>query len=325
MKPEEIIERFKDKSILVIGDLMLDEFVWGEVNRISPEAPVPVVVVKKQTNTPGGAANVVANLSTLGASVFTSGVIGEDKSGEDLLNLLSNYKVDTSGVFKDITRCTTTKTRIIAQAQQVCRIDRESTNPISEDLSLAIFNYVQSICSKIDGVIISDYAKGTINSFLLSKLVPFLHSHNIAIFVDPKVNHYDLYHKVDVITPNQQEASILTGIKINSEESLFYAGKKILEDLQCSIVLITRGEEGMALFEKNKPSILIPTKAKEVYDVTGAGDTVVAVYTLSYTVCKDSYISAILANYAAGVVVGKVGTATVNPKELLECIDTYER
>lgn len=315
------IRNFKNARVLVVGDLILDEFLWGDVSRISPEAPVPVVWVKKESFMPGGASNVANNLSSLGAKVHLVGVIGDDERGAILKGELEQKGVNTAGIIVDDSRPTILKTRVVAQHQQVVRIDKERVDPLSAVVIARLVRYIERIMKDIDAVIIEDYGKGVITSALLSKIVPLAKRHKKIISVDPKEEHFKYYRGISVITPNNHEASRAVGFQIKDDASLRKAGAALLAKLRCRIALITLGENGMAVFEKSKPMTQIPTVAQEVFDVSGAGDTVIASYTLSLAAGADAIMAAHIANCAAGIVVGKVGIAVVTPDELLSRIE----
>ncbi len=314
---QKTISNFRNTRVLVIGDLILDQFIWGDVSRISPEAPVPVVWVKKESFMPGGASNVANNLRSLGADVDMVGIIGDDEHGAILKGELDQKGIRTDGILTDESRPTILKTRVVAGHQQVVRIDKERVERLAESLIASMISYVESVIDDIDAVIIEDYGKGVITPALLSKIVPLARRHNKVISVDPKEDHFKYYQGISVITPNNHEASRAVGFEIKDKGSLIEAGKKLLEKLNCRIALITLGEHGMAVFQKNKPMKHIPTVAQEVFDVSGAGDTVIATYTLSLASGVDPVQSAYIANCAAGIVVGKVGIAVVSPDELV--------
>ena len=314
------VANFKDARVLVVGDLILDEFLWGDVSRISPEAPVPVVWVKKESFMPGGASNVANNLSSLGARVYLAGVVGDDERGAILKGSLEQKGVDTAGIVTDDSRPTILKTRVVAQHQQVVRIDKERVDPLSPDVVAKLARYIGNVIKDMDAVIIEDYGKGVITSALLSKIVPAAKRYGKIISVDPKEENFKYYKGVSVITPNNYEASRAVGFQIKDNATLVRAGKELLKKLNCKIALITLGENGMAVFQKSKPMKHIPTVAQEVFDVSGAGDTVIASYTLSLAVGADPIMAAHIANCAAGIVVGKIGIAVVTPAELLDRI-----
>lgn len=312
---QQIISRFPSLRILVLGDFMLDHFVMGRVDRISPEAPVPIVDVDSEQFHLGGAGNVVMNGKTLGAQMIPLGVIGNDWAGERIHELFLEEQLSSDGLLSS-ERPTTLKTRILAHQQQVVRVDREQRTPISDQLQNQLANQFSKIIDSVDGVIISDYAKGTLTPSLLAKILPEARKRNKLVCLDPKTRHFSSYTPVTVITPNQTEASSLLGYPIVNEEDLMEAAKRILKMIDCKALLITRGDKGMALFTDGKLKI-VPTKAREVYDVTGAGDTVVTTICLALAADAEMIEAVELANVAAGIVVGKVGTATVDPSELL--------
>lgn len=312
----EAIERFPRYRILVAGDLMLDRFIWGEVHRISPEAPVPVVEVREETQLLGGTANVVHNVAALGGKAVVAGVIGDDLPGEALTRLLQGIHVPTEGLIVETDRQTTLKTRIIAQNQQVVRLDRECKSPLQKESVRRILAYIEDSLAQTDGIIISDYAKGVVSPEFMDALRSITAGSDLPVIVDPKVQHADLYREVTMITPNHHEASRMSGVDIRDEQTLIEAGKALLDRLQCRTVLITRGKEGMSLFHRDGRVIHIPTVARRVFDVTGAGDTVIAALTLGYVAGLTMVDSALLANLAAGIVVGEVGTTAVSARQL---------
>ena len=318
---EKIVRRFKGANVMVVGDLILDEFIWGDVSRISPEAPVPVVWVKKESFMPGGASNVANNLSSLGGKVYSIGVIGDDERGAILKGCLDRKGIDTSGVLVDGTRPTTLKTRVVAGHQQVVRIDKEKTDHLSDSMVRRMIDNIAQTMKKVDAVIIEDYGKGVITPKLLQKIVPLAKRSKKIISVDPKEAHFKYYKGITVITPNNHEASHAVGFQITDDKTLRKAGEALLSKVGCKIALVTLGENGMAVFCKGKPMAHIPTFAQEVFDVSGAGDTVIAAYTLGLASGGDPVKSAYIANCAAGIVVGKVGIAVVDPDELINRIE----
>jgi D-beta-D-heptose 7-phosphate kinase/D-beta-D-heptose 1-phosphate adenosyltransferase len=315
---------FEGKHIVVLGDVMLDEFIWGRVRRISPEAPVPVVEVDRQTLALGGAGNVVSNLIALAASPTPIGVIGADSDAERLRQAFSDLKVSTDRLVVDSSRPTTVKTRIIAHSQQVVRADRESRVPIGSETEGRVIDNFRSEIESADAIVVSDYGKGLLTLDLLGQTLPTARKRGLIVCLDPKMRSFAHYQPVTVITPNNQEAADASGISIDDESSLAQAGRKLLSSIDTRAVLITRGEEGMALFIAGGPDgaevTHIPTVAREVYDVTGAGDTVVATLALALASGASLKEAAVLANHAAGVVVGKVGTASLTREELLATI-----
>ncbi len=311
------INRFPSIRILVVGDIVLDHYIWGKVSRISPEAPVPVVNVTRENLLLGGATNVVHNIHKLGGSVSVCGVIGRDDAGSQVIQLLRAKGITTDGLIEDPGRPTTIKTRIIAHSQQVVRFDRESKDRIGKDAHRLVFNYIKErIAQGLDGIVLSDYCKGMVTSDLVRDIVPLARKNGVIVSVDPKVSHFGMYRGVTILTPNTNEASIGSKIDIEDEDSLLRAGNLLLKRLKCAAVLITRGEQGMSLFEQGRKVIHIPTVAREVFDVTGAGDTVIGTLTLAMASGASMADAARIANYAAGIVVGIVGTATVMPEEL---------
>jgi D-beta-D-heptose 7-phosphate kinase/D-beta-D-heptose 1-phosphate adenosyltransferase len=316
-KYRNIILQFKEAKVLVIGDLILDEFVWGKVERISPEAPVPVVWVERESYMPGGASNVANNIRALGGNVYISGVVGSDERAQRLLEILSEKGVVTDGVMVDSTRPTTLKTRIIGGHQQVVRIDREKVHHLSGPTLKDIILYAKNTIPYVDAVIIEDYGKGVITPLLLKAIIRLARQHKKLVTVDPKEEHFSYYKGVTSLTPNIHEASAAAGIKIKDQKTLKAAGEKLLKHLKSDGILITLGENGMCLFQKNKRIVQIPTAAQEVYDVSGAGDTVIAVFTLAMACGANMLDAARLSNIAAGIVVGKVGVAVTNQQELL--------
>jgi len=319
-KFKNIISRFSKAKILVIGDLILDEFVWGSVSRISPEAPVPVVWIERESYMPGGASNVASNICSLEGKVYIAGAVGSDQRAERLIELLSEKGVATEGVIIDPSRPTTLKTRIIAGHQQVVRVDREKIEPLPASILKDIVSYAEKIIPQVDAVIIEDYGKGVITPALLKPIIKCARTHKKIITVDPKEEHLSYYKGVTSLTPNNHEASAVTGIKIKDDKTLKAAGEKILKQLKSESVLITLGEKGMCLFEKSNRVTHIPTAAQEVYDVSGAGDTVISVFTLALACGARMQDAAKISNIAAGIVVGKIGVAVTNQKELTERI-----
>ncbi len=317
----KIIDNFSKKKVLIIGDLVLDHYIWGKVSRISPEAPVPVVDVTGENFLLGGACNVANNISSLGGNAGIIGLSGNDRAGEVIRQMLSEKSV-ACYIFDD-KRPTTVKTRVIAHSQQVVRFDREERHKADKNTLKEITSRIKKILPKYDAVIISDYRKGVISSELIKEILKAAKPKNKFVAVDPKTGHFHLYKNVSLITPNLKEASEGSGIEITDEKSMIKAGAALLKKLSCRGVLITRGEEGMSLFEK-KSVKHIPTFAKHVYDVTGAGDTVIATFTLAYASGATMEQSAIIANHAAGIVVGEIGTAVTTPEKILESLKDYQ-
>lgn len=324
MSPEKFFQsissRLSDLSglrLLVVGDIMHDVFIWGKVDRISPEAPVPVVEVTRETSLLGGAANVVNNIRALGAKAIMAGVIGKDSHGETVLRALGEIDADSSCVQQSLARPTAVKTRIIAHQQQVVRFDLEEKRALKESTFANLWNSVAKVLPHTDAVIVSDYAKGLINQQLMDKLAPACRQNNIILAVDPKPENMHLYKGASIITPNQSEAAQTTGISINSLEDLEKAGETLLHKLECNALLITRGEKGMALFRPGLDPLHIPARAREVFDVTGAGDTVISVLIVAIAAGMDLADAVMAANIAAGIVVGKLGTSVTTVDEIL--------
>ncbi len=313
-KIRRIIKNFEGRRVVVLGDLMLDRYIWGNVSRISPEAPVPVVEVEKSTSCLGGAGNVSRNLDSLGALPLPVGVIGDDEEGL----WIQRHVGERRGVFVDTARPTTVKTRIIAHHQQVVRVDQErkkAATPGVEDKIIGLLRKEQC-----DGLIISDYNKGLITQRLLQRVLPLAKERGIPVFVDPKSENILFYSSVTFISPNHMEAEKIVLHPCRTEAEVERAGKEILARISCLYLIIKRGEQGMSIFERAKKPVHIPTNAREVFDVTGAGDTVIATAALALIAGATIQEAAILANAAAGVVVAKIGTATCSPDELLAAL-----
>ncbi len=305
---------------MVIGDLMVDEYIWGNVSRVSPEAPVPVVSVTSESLRLGGAGNVVNNIHTLGGKVLLAGIVGNDEMGRKVIHDLHKMGLETKGVIVEPERVTTVKTRIIAQHQQVVRYDREITRPIHPENIQQILSLLEGGINELDAVLVSDYGKGVICEPLMERVRSLTQRAGKILAVDPKVKNFPFFREVTIITPNHYEAAEATGRWIMSEEDLMTVGRTLLQRLQVQSVLITRGEKGMTLFQHNGEVIHIPTMAKEVYDVTGAGDTVISVLTLAMASGATAKEAAILSNIAAGIVVGEIGTATIKASELEDAV-----
>jgi len=323
---EKILGQFPKVKILVIGDVMLDRFIWGKVSRISPEAPVPVVLVdnydKSETLSLGGAANVANNIQSLGGEVLLCGVVGDDEMGLKIRKKLEEIGIQAEGIFTEKGRQTTLKTRIFANQQQVVRIDRETIDhpkpPILRDLA----NFIMGKIEDFDGIIISDYGKGVLTGTLIRAIIRKAGKSRKPVLVDPKLRNYKFYKGATVVTPNTKEASEASRVPIVDGSSIEKIGSKLLKELECKALVITQGEKGMAIFESHQKPIDVRTEKVEVFDVTGAGDTVIGTLALALGTGLDVSIkeAAELANYAAGVVVGKMGTATATRKDLMEAI-----
>lgn len=314
---KSIVQRFRQARVLVVGDLILDEFIWGKVSRISPEAPVPVVLVDSENFMPGGASNVASNIRSLGGEVHLAGVVGDDARGQILQTLLREKGVRCEGILVDAHRPTTQKTRVIAHHQQVVRIDREKTQAISDASLRSLLEYISEVIDEVDALIIEDYGKGVVVPKLVQGIVRMGRKRRKIITVDPKETHISYYKGVTTITPNHHEAGAAAGLAIRDDASLERAGRRLLDRAGCESVLVTLGENGMALFQKGRPMVKIATVAQDVFDVSGAGDTVISAYTLARALGSTAAEAAFLSNCAAGIVVGKVGVAVTHPDELL--------
>jgi len=312
----EITSGFGDARVLILGDIMLDEYMYGSVDRISPEAPVPIVNISSSKIILGGAANVAANICSLGGKALLLGTVGDDEAASKISQLLKSDKISDDLLVTDLTRRTTIKTRIIAHSQQIVRADREDRHEINPDIEKEIISRFLSVVDDIQAVIISDYGKGVITQPLLEKLMSVCLQKNIFVAVDPKETHFNNYQKASLITPNHHEAGFAYGRRIHNEKDLLEVGNGLLKRLQAKSILITRGPDGMSLFTENSKPTHIPTFAKKVYDVTGAGDTVIAVFVAATCAGADLVESAILANAGAGLTVGEIGTATVTTDDL---------
>jgi rfaE bifunctional protein kinase chain/domain len=309
----DILNEFSKVHLLVVGDLMLDRFIWGDVERLSPEAPVPVLRVCSESSRLGGAANVIHNVRSLGAQVTACGVVGADEAGKTLTDDLRRIGASTSGVFADREIHSIQKTRIIARPshQQIVRLDRENHAAIRDATLKKICQFILNRASRFDGIVVSDYGKGVVHQGLLNSLASIAANKDIRIVIDPKRENYGSYQRPSLITPNKDEASAASGIAIRDERTLSLAGQRLLQMWRAKAVLITRGPEGMSLFRPRQVVQDFPTKRREIFDVTGAGDTVVAVCALALAAGARYEEAAILANHAAGLVGEEVGTVAV--------------
>ncbi len=312
-----LIARMKGRKILVVGDLMIDEYVWGTIDRISPEAPIQIVDVHSRNALLGGAANVVGNLVNLGARVYLGGIVGRDPNGALLKQRLQNEGVGVQGVLSDPHRNTSTKTRIMAQNQQLLRIDQEEKHPLEGTTEERLIRYIEKKVPACDGVILSDYGKGVLTRRICAAAIGAARKARCIVTADPKGKDYRRYRGVACLTPNRRETEEATGLTLGRPGDIRRAASALQKLLRSRAALITLGKDGMALLN-GKRFTSIPTVAREVYDVTGAGDTVIAVFTLAASGGCDFETAARLANRAAGIVVGKVGAARVTPHELLE-------
>lgn len=318
-RARSLTRRFARVRVLVIGDLMLDEFIWGRVDRISPEAPVPVVRVTSESIHLGGAANVVHNLRALGGRATACGLLGADRAGQLVLGELKKVGAGTAGIVSSRAAVTIRKTRVVAHSQQVVRFDREMVD-YPRAASANLVRYLSRHAGSFDAVLVSDYGKGVVSPEVLETLHAIRDRRGLRIIVDPKKPNFEHYRGVTLATPNAQEAAEAAGVQIRDDASLQTAGRRLLERWQAEAVLITRGEHGMSLFKRRGRPRHFPTVARAVYDVTGAGDTVAATCALALGAGASFEEAAFLANHAAGVVVGKVGTATLSADELVKAV-----
>jgi len=315
------IDNFGKSMILVVGDIMLDRFIWGHVSRISPEAPVPVVEVERETAMLGGATNVANNLVSLGGNVMMCGVVGDDPTGKEVISRLNELNVDTTGIAIELDRPTSVKTRIIAHDQQVVRYDRENKILLKTKTTKSILDFIHEKKGDLTALIVSDYGKGVISRQLMDDLKSITSEYNFPVTVDPNVKNFPLYKDVTVITPNHNQAGEIAGLEIINDKDLKKVGRKLLNNKKCKALLITRGKDGMTLFEEEGRVTHIKSIARKVYDVTGAGDTVIATLTLGIAGGLDIKSASYLSNLAGGIVVGEVGTSTVKIDNLKELID----
>ncbi len=319
-----IVGNFRNKVIIVIGDVMLDKSIWGSVKRISPEAPVPVVDVKKESYTAGGASNVAMNINALGGRASIVGLVGNDSAKSTLLRILEKNNIATDGLIVHSKRPTTQKVRILGQNQQLLRVDYENKDYLSEREEKKIIDSLAKEIGKSDAVVVSDYAKGVVTEKVMKNIATLCKKNGKPLIVDPKPKHFAFYKGATLITPNTKEACEAVGIEETESEGINEVGER-LKRITGSNILITRGERGMSLFSLDCSIRHIPTAAKEVYDVTGAGDTVVGAISLSIAAGARLEDAAVIANHAAGITVGKVGTSTVSPEELIRSLSKDEQ
>lgn len=321
------LHRFSKCRLLVVGDIMLDEYVWGSVRRISPEAPVPVVAVNRDSHVLGGAANVAVNISGLGAKSHLAGLIGNDGAGKDVLRLLRKTGIGVSGIASEAGRPTTRKTRVVAHNQQVVRVDREYREPPGEKAAASLLKGISALVPEVDGIVLSDYRKGVLTRELVAEINSLARRHGVFVAVDPKHPDFSFYAGCTVITPNRSEAeAAMGGQEISGDTGVDAAGKALLRKAQAAAILITRGEEGMSLVERGRAaSFHVPALAREVFDVTGAGDTVIATLAVAMAAGVPIRDAAMLANVAAGVVVGEVGTSPITLEKLTHALRLRRR
>jgi rfaE bifunctional protein kinase chain/domain len=314
-RADQILAAIRDRKIVVLGDIMLDEFVWGDVTRISPEGPVPVVDVRRESIHLGGAANVLANLVALGSRGSVIGVVGSDAAADRLRSSLSELGGQDDDLIVDHSRPSTTKTRIVAHNQLVVRADRESRKPVDRKIEERIISCLKEALATASALVVSDYDKGVVTHRILDQVLPFAYE-RLPVLVDPKIRNFNSYRPATLVTPNNHEALKMSDTEDDSDEGLLKAAELIQERLNCDAVLITRGDKGMMLLEHKDRPAYVKTAAREVYDVTGAGDTVIAALAAALAAGATMIEAAMFANQAAGIVVGKVGTATASADEL---------
>jgi len=313
---DELKKNFDGKRIAVIGDMMLDGYFWGDVKRISPEAPVPVLEVEDEFFRFGGAANVALNILTLGGIPVPVGVIGKDTYGQIFSSLLNERNIDRQGIIIDEERPTTTKTRVIADSQHVVRIDKESKAYINKKIEEKISQFLANIIDSLDGIILQDYNKGILTPSLITKIISLANKKNVLITVDPKFDNFFEYKNVTVFKPNRIETETVLGTRIKDDKDISSAGNELLNKLNSKYVLLTLGEGGIAVFNKDDAERRMPTKARKVADVSGAGDTVISTLTIGLASGANIYEACVLANYAAGIVCGEVGIVPIEKEKL---------
>lgn len=317
---KKLKRKFYNKRIAVIGDMMLDCYYWGNVNRISPEAPVPVIEVDDEFSRFGGAMNVAHNIQTLGGIAFPVGVVGNDNEGKILRRLMKEAKINNEGIIAENKRPTTAKTRVIADKQHVVRIDKEKTHAIDSKTEQKILSALKKDIKKIDAIILEDYNKGVLTPNLISEIISLANNEKKIVTVDPKFHNFFAYQNVTVFKPNRKETEDAFGIRIKTAKDVTNAGEKLLDKLNSKYVLLTLGAEGIALFEKNKSERRVPTKARKVADVSGAGDTVISTLTMALTAGADIYDATYLANFAGGLVCQEVGIVPIEIDNLFNAI-----
>ena len=312
----ELVTNLRNHKVLVVGDLMIDEYIWGGVTRVSPEAPVPIVGVTNETLRLGGGGNVANNILSLGGKVEVCGVLGDDQMGRWIKSDLTAKGIGVRGIITSSGRPTTVKTRVIAHDQQVVRVDKEVTTPLDRTDEEVILGSAESFLGECGCIVVSDYAKGVITPTLMHRLTEMAKKYSVPIAVDPKISQFSIYKGVTVLTPNLFEAAAGAGLVIDSMEALVEAGHRIVEKLGCEHLIITRGDQGMTLFSGKKKFSHIEAHSRRVYDVTGAGDTVISTLSLALASGLSMEESAYLANVAAGVVVGEVGTVPISSEQM---------
>jgi D-beta-D-heptose 7-phosphate kinase/D-beta-D-heptose 1-phosphate adenosyltransferase len=316
---ESLVKKFSAINLLVVGDMVLDEYLWGDVTRISPEAPVPVLHVKREATVLGGAGNVVRNIVALGARSEFCALIGDGAPGQRVIELLEELGVDSKGMIKAHDRPTIVKTRVVAQSQQIVRFDRETEAAVPPDIIRKLRSSVRSALERVDGVILEDYGKGVLSKNIARGIMKECMERKLPVAVDPKIDIAP-FRGASLMKPNLAEAEMLTGIRVRNDADLDRVGQQLRRRCGGGDVIITRGSQGMSLFDKSGKRVDVSTPPLEVYDVQGAGDTTIAALVLSLRAGGSLLEAAVIANAAAGVVVSKTGTATANPEEVLAAL-----
>jgi rfaE bifunctional protein kinase chain/domain len=322
LRLKSLVERLPGANVLVVGDLMLDRYWWGDVTRISPEAPVPVVRLKKNTYAPGGAANVAANIAGLGATTILIGTIGADPEGEIFKHLLGEINIRTENIVALESRPTTVKTRVIAHSQQVVRVDQEETGDLSETEANAVWDSIAEVIEEVDLIIVSDYAKGTLTGKLLDRLIATARSLSKPLLVDPKGKDFSKYAGASLLTPNRREAAEACHLEHETQDLVEIAGARLMSELELDAILITQSEDGMTLFKDGTPPRHLEAQAREIYDVTGAGDTVIACMGAALAAGADYFEAAQIANLGASIVIEQIGTTFITSEGLLNALET---
>ena len=323
-RAKQILAAAQKTRVLVVGDVMLDQFIWGGVSRISPEAPVPVVDFERENFMPGGAANVARNLAALNVPTELFGAIGNDSAAAQLKKLLAEQKIGCTGLVANLSRHTSVKTRIVAHKQQIVRIDRETRDSLDTQLTRQLLDSLKSELKNADAVIVGDYGKGVVTQPLLNEIKSLCRARGVWLSLDPKPVHHLNLSNLSLITPNRKEAFELADLPDETknknpfaDKNLMLVAERLLNELRPAVLLVTLGELGMLLCQRDQKPFHIPTVAQEVFDVSGAGDTVIAIFTLAIAAGASPIEAAILSNHAAGIVVGKIGTATTSTEELI--------
>jgi len=318
----KIENKFKKFNVAIIGDMMLDGYLWGDVNRISPEAPVPIVEIDKEFFRFGGAANVALNIAKLGGNAIPFGILGDDENATIFKSLIAEEKMEGKFLLTDQSRPTTTKTRVISSDQQIVRIDKESKSKISTKIETKLFELLKENIKNIDAIILEDYNKGVLTKSLITKIIDLANSENIIVTVDPKFENFFNYKNVTVFKPNLKETEDSFGIKLNNTSDIEEIGFKLLNKIQSRYILLTLGADGMAIFEQGKGMKIIPTKARKVLDVSGAGDTVISTLTMSLLAGASILEATYLANFAGGMVCEEAGVVPIELNKLFSQLNS---